>query len=133
MEDGGAYAGNLMLGALEGAAFYMTIGQSNKLVGYLKMSAATTRVAKAAAQIDKFIATVGKLERKAGGVRQAVINGDNIEKTFSSLVDGGVRINEKTFRLVDGTFVTRYNSSPNGIGTIWIHRPNGQTYKIRFN
>ncbi|MBS4766311.1 hypothetical protein KG007_08825 [Alistipes sp. kh20] len=129
----GAYAGNLVLGALEGAAFYVTIGQSSRFVGYVKMSVATTKIAKATAKIDKFIVTVGKLERKAGGVRQAVIKGGNIEKTFSSLVEGGVRTSEKTFRLADGTYVTRYNSSTNGISSIWIHRPDGQAYKIRFD
>lgn len=128
----GAYTGNLVLGALEGVAFYTTLGQSNNFIGYVKMSAATAKITKATAKIDKFIATVGKLERKADGARQAVITGGNIEKTYSSLIKGGIRTGEKTFRLADGTFVTKYNSSTNGIGTIWIQKPDGKTYKIRF-
>lgn len=128
----GAYAGNIALGALEGVAFYSTLGQSKYFTGYIKMSVATAKITKATAKIDKFLASVGKLERKADGARQAIVTGGNIEKTYSFLIKGGVRTGEKTFRLADGTFVTKYNSSTNGIGTIWIQKPTGKMYKIRF-
>lgn len=72
------------------------------------------------------------MERKANGVRQAIIKGGDIEKTFSSLTKGGIRTGANTYRLADGTFITKYNSSTNGVSTIWINRPNGQMYKIRF-
>jgi hypothetical protein len=82
--------------------------------------------------VDDYIASVGKLQRIGNGVRQATIKGGNIEKTFSSLTEGSVWVRGNTYRLTDGTFVTKYNSSTNGLGTIWIDRPNGMKYKIRF-
>lgn len=59
-------------GSFRGAAFYATIGQSGKFIGYLKMyRQQLTKLQKATAKINKFIANVGKLERKANGVRQS--------------------------------------------------------------
>jgi len=78
--------------------------------------------------VDELIQNAGTLSKVKGG-RQGFIEG-NIDEIFSSLTKNGKQIEPNRFQLPDGTIVTKYPSSTNGVPTLQINR-NGQIYKIR--
>ena len=78
---------------------------------------------------DDLISAAKGLTRLKGGVRQGRIVG-NIDDIFLSLSQGGQRIGKNSFRLSDGTIITKYSSSTTGVPTIHINKQ-GQLFKIR--
>ena len=78
---------------------------------------------------DDLISTAKELKRLKGGVRQGRVIG-NIDEIFQSISQGGQRIGKNSFRLPDGTIITKYSSSTTGVPTIHINKQ-GQLFKIR--
>ena len=75
------------------------------------------------------ISAAKELKRLKGGVRQGRVIG-NIDEIFQSISQGGQRIGKNSFRLPDGTIITKYSSSTTGVPTIHINKQ-GQLFKIR--
>ena len=78
---------------------------------------------------DDLISAAKELKRLKGGVRQGRVIG-NIDEIFQSISQGGQRIGKNSFRLPDGTIITKYSSSTTGVPTIHINKQ-GQLFKIR--
>ena len=78
---------------------------------------------------DDLISAAKELKRLKGGVRQGRVIG-NIDEIFQSISQGGQRIGNNSFRLPDGTIITKYSSSTTGEPTIHINKQ-GQLFKIR--
>ena len=53
-----------------------------------------------------------------------------LTEIFQSISQGGQRIGKNSFRLPDGTIITKYSSSTTGVPTIHINKQ-GQLFKIR--
>ena len=70
---------------------------------------------------DDLISAAKELKRLKGGVRQGRVIG-NIDEIFQSISQGGQRIGKNSFRLPDGTIITKYSSSTTGVPTIHINK-----------